>query len=100
MYFQQIHLSTCLISEHRKRRFSKLLQVAGRSGRAEEKGEVIIQTFNPDNPVIHDASQQDFESFFKRTIKEREELYYPPFFPYCQFYPIIGKKNQRLKKKL
>lgn len=63
----------------KEKAFSKLLQVAGRSGRADEKGEVIIQTFYPEHQVIIDASKQDYISFFKDEIVSRKSLNYPPF---------------------
>lgn len=59
--------------------FSLLLQVAGRSGRADKSGEVIIQTFYPDNPLIIDAARQDYRSFYEREISSRKKLGYPPF---------------------
>ncbi len=59
--------------------FSRLLQVAGRSGRAAKPGEVLIQTFYPDHPVIQDAAAGNYDSFFAREIESREPLSYPPF---------------------
>jgi primosomal protein N' (replication factor Y) (superfamily II helicase) len=59
--------------------FSRLLQVAGRSGRAAKPGEVFIQTFYPDHPVIADAAAGDYDSFFAREIEARQPLSYPPF---------------------
>jgi primosomal protein N' (replication factor Y) len=63
----------------KEKAFSKLLQVSGRSGRADVKGEVLIQTFCPDHQVIDDASKQDYISFFSREIESRKSLNYPPF---------------------
>ncbi len=62
-----------------ERTFAQLLQVAGRSGRAERAGEVIIQTYYPDSPVIHDAAAQNYEAFYEREIHSRRQLSYPPF---------------------
>ncbi len=59
--------------------FARLLQVAGRSGRADKPGEVLIQTYSPDSPVIIDAARQDYRSFFAQEIKSREAAQYPPF---------------------
>jgi primosomal protein N' (replication factor Y) len=56
-----------------------LTQVAGRSGRAQLPGEVIIQTFLPDHPTIHLASQQDYPAFYNAEIEERRLFNYPPF---------------------
>ena len=59
--------------------FAKLLQVAGRSGRAGKAGEVLIQTFYPDSQVIKDAARQDYPGFYEREIASRQALSYPPF---------------------
>lgn len=59
--------------------FQLLTQVAGRAGRAELSGEVIIQTFMPDNPIIQRAAKQDFLSFYESEIEERKMFDYPPF---------------------
>jgi len=59
--------------------FQLLTQVAGRSGRGEKSGQVLIQTYHPLESAIQLASQQDYESFFKKEIALRRELKYPPF---------------------
>ena len=59
--------------------FSRLLQVAGRSGRSYNPGEVLIQTFYPENEVITDAARQDYRAFYDREILSRQALAYPPF---------------------
>ncbi len=61
-----------------ERTFQLLTQVAGRSGRAEKKGEVFIQTFNPEHFSIKFAMQQDFPKFAKMELELRERLNYPP----------------------
>lgn len=61
-----------------ERTFQTLVQVAGRSGR-EEKGRVIIQTYNPDNYAIIHSKNQDYEAFYKTEIPLRKMLKYPPF---------------------
>ena len=62
-----------------ERTFQLLTQVAGRAGRTGDKGEVIIQTYYPEASPIQFALKQDYERFYEREIKEREELSYPPF---------------------
>jgi primosomal protein N' (replication factor Y) len=62
-----------------ERTFQLLTQVAGRSGRGEKEGEVIIQTYRPDHYAIVAAAQQDYEAFYRQEIAMREELNYPPF---------------------
>ena len=59
--------------------FQLITQVSGRAGRAELKGEVIIQTHLPQNPTILHASKQDYESFYKEEIEARKLFNYPPF---------------------
>lgn len=62
-----------------ERTFARLLQVAGRSGRAKHPGRVMVQTYDPEQAVITDAARQDFRSFYDREIELRREGYYPPF---------------------
>lgn len=62
-----------------ERTFQLLTQVAGRAGRGAVRGEVIIQTYNPDNETIRFAAEQDFESFRDYDLEAREILHYPPF---------------------
>jgi len=62
-----------------ERTFQLLSQVAGRAGRGDHKGRVIIQTFNPDHYVIQTAVKHDFNLFFEKEKKLREQLRYPPF---------------------
>lgn len=59
--------------------FQLLTQVAGRAGRSEIKGEVIVQTFLPDNDTIKQAAKQDFTSFYSIEIENRRLFNYPPF---------------------
>lgn len=59
--------------------YSLLSQVSGRSGRSNKQGEVIIQTYNPDNYGILEVVNQDYESFYKKEIDIRKKLLYPPF---------------------
>ena len=59
--------------------FQLLIQVAGRSGRSELPGAVILQTFLPDHPVIRLASAHDYDAFYKAEIEERRLFGYPPF---------------------
>jgi len=59
--------------------FQLLTQVAGRAGRGEFPGEVIIQTFMPDNSTIQLAAAQDYNAFYREEIKIREAFGYPPF---------------------
>lgn len=60
--------------------FQLLSQVAGRSGRSEEEGEVIIQTFNPDHYAIQFAKRHDYLGFYKQEMQFRKMLGYPPYY--------------------
>lgn len=62
-----------------ERTFQLLTQVAGRSGRGAETGEVIIQTFCPEHYALQTAMQHDFPAFYKQELLFRQELGYPPF---------------------
>ncbi|MDD3887678.1 MAG: primosomal protein N' [Patescibacteria group bacterium] len=59
--------------------FQLLTQIAGRTGRGINPGKVIFQTYNPESFVIKTAAKHDFVSFYKKEIKNRKELDYPPF---------------------
>ena len=63
--------------------FSLLTQVVGRSGRGADKGRAIIQTFTPENPVIHLAAAQDYDAFYRGEIALRKAMLYPPFVTMC-----------------
>ncbi len=63
-----------------ERTFDLLTQVSGRAGRADKLGEVIIQTFNPQNYVIKLAQQQDYERFFAQEMQLRKLAAYPPYY--------------------
>ena len=62
-----------------ERTFQILTQVAGRAGREQLDGTVVIQTYNPDNFSIICAQKQDYEMFYNTEIALREQLKYPPF---------------------
>lgn len=62
-----------------ERTFQLLTQAAGRAGRGDEAGRVIIQTYNPDHYSIQKAKDHDFLTFYQEEIVYREELGYPPF---------------------
>ncbi|MCL6643214.1 MAG: primosomal protein N', partial [Candidatus Bipolaricaulota bacterium] len=62
-----------------ERTFQLISQAAGRAGRGERPGEVIIQTRHPDNEIIGLAAAQDYHKFYEHEIELRELLEYPPF---------------------
>ncbi|MBN1364384.1 MAG: hypothetical protein JW976_06230, partial [Syntrophaceae bacterium] len=59
--------------------FQLLTQVAGRAGRGEKGGKVIVQTHYPDHYSIESATHYDFEKFYENELDFRRELNYPPF---------------------
>ncbi len=63
--------------------FSLLSQVAGRSGRSNKTGKVIIQTFNPDHYAIKYTKTHDYLSFYKYEMNIRKTLKYPPYYFLC-----------------
>ena len=71
-----LHLPDFRVGE---RIFQLIYQASGRSGRRDKQGEVVIQTFSPDNPVIKQAATLNMMEYYKIVLKEREELNYPPF---------------------
>ena len=62
-----------------ERTFQLLTQVAGRAGRGSEPGQVIVQTYHPDNEAIRLASLQDYEAFYARESRIRRITHYPPY---------------------
>lgn len=73
--------------------FSLLAQVAGRAGRSDKEGEVIIQTFNPEHYAIQYTKKHDYLGFYNREMSIRRELKYPPYYYIC-YVKISGKDNK------
>ena len=71
-----LHFSDFRSSE---RTFQLLTQVAGRSGRAEDKGTVVLQTYSPENLTLRQAIKYDYEGFFNQEISIRKATGFPPF---------------------
>jgi primosomal protein N' (replication factor Y) len=69
-----------------ERTFQLLAQVAGRAGRGERPGRVILQTFNPDHFCITTAKDQDYRAYFNQEIGFRQSALYPPF---CRLMQVI-----------
>ena len=63
----------------RERTFSLLTQVAGRAGRGESRGRVVVQTYSPRHFVIECAARHDYKAFYAREIEQRRAMWYPPF---------------------
>ena len=71
-----LHLPDFRSSE---RIFQLIYQASGRAGRKDKLGEVVLQTYMPENPVIKFVSELDIKNFYKSTLSERKELNYPPY---------------------
>ena len=80
-----------------ERLFQLIYQTAGRSGRRKKPGEVIIQTYNPENSVIKYASSLDIESYYKMILDERKMLNYPPY-SWLAKLEFSSKDKNRLNK--
>ena len=76
-----------------ERAFTLLTQVAGRAGRGEEAGRVIIQTFNPQHFCIDAASRHDYHEFYEAEIDVRRRYGYPPFRQFVKF--TYSHENRR-----
>ena len=61
-----------------ERTFQLLTQAAGRAGRGDETGDVVIQTYNPEHYAVLTAKAQDYESFYEQEIMYRQFGFYPP----------------------
>ncbi|OUL20257.1 primosomal protein N' [Nostoc sp. 106C] len=71
-----LHLSDYRASE---RAFQTLTQVAGRAGRGDDPGRVIVQTYNPEHEVIEAVKRHDYQSFSTAELEQRQALNYPPY---------------------
>jgi len=78
-----------------ERLFQILTQVAGRCGRREKSGEVILQTYNPDHPTIQKVAQYDFKAFIQKELEERKSFAYPPFNRMIKF-TVVGSDPKKL----
>ena len=79
-----------------ERTFQLLAQVAGRAGRGETKGKVIMQTYTPDHFSIASSKKQDFVEFYHKELPFRKALSYPPFSRIIQL-KLSGKDKDKVK---
>ncbi len=68
-----------------ERSFQLLLQVAGRAGRTQNQGKVLIQTFNPYHQILQQVSQHDYSGMYAQELQQRYEYKYPPYYRVIRF---------------
>jgi len=85
-----------------ERTFQLLSQVAGRAGRGDQKGRVIIQTFNPDHYAVMAAKAHDYVYFYEKELGLRKQLGYPPFsyLAYLRFQGDLKKPTISVAKRI
>ena len=76
-----------------ERTFQLLTQAAGRAGRGMEPGNVIIQTYDPENYSIQTAANQDYESFYHQEIRFRRRMQYPPIGLMCEVMAVSAEEE-------
>lgn len=76
-----------------ERTFQLLTQAAGRAGRGMEPGNVIIQTYDPENYSIQTAANQDYESFYHQEIRFRKRMQYPPIGWMCEVMVVSAEEK-------
>ena len=89
--------STLFVPDYRsaERAFQLITQVAGRAGRDEAAGRVIVQTYSPEHPSIRFAARQDYEGFYDYEIHCREQNEFPPFADFVRFL-FAGDQDEAL----
>ena len=80
-----------------ERTFQLITQVAGRSGRADEKGKVVLQTYSPENYILRYAVSYDYKGFFENEIKIRRATLFPPFSLICRVMVTAEKDGPALE---
>jgi primosomal protein N' (replication factor Y) len=74
-----------------ERTFELIAQVAGRAGRGESPGQVLVQTHHPDHYALQAAKDHDYPRFYAEEVKHREALHYPPF---CRLINILVRGSK------
>jgi primosomal protein N' (replication factor Y) len=81
-----------------ERSFQLLTQAAGRAGRGDVPGRVIVQTLNPDHYAVRLAAEQDYEGFYRKEIEFRRWLRYPPFAAFANVVVRAEKQEEALRR--
>lgn len=77
--------------------FSLLCQASGRSGRSHLKGEVILETYNPENHILKFVQKQDYSQFYQYEMNIRKKLKYPPYY-YLAHLVIKSKDYEQVRQ--
>jgi primosomal protein N' (replication factor Y) len=80
-----------------ERTFQLLTQVAGRAGRDNLPGRVVLQTYEPNHPIIRFAKAQDYVGFFHYEIAERKKMLYPPFSLFLRV--VFADRDERIAER-
>lgn len=80
-----------------ERSFQLLTQAAGRAGRGDVPGRVVVQTLNPDHYAVKFAAEQDYEGFYQKEIEFRRWLRYPPFAAFANVVVRAEKQDDALR---
>ncbi len=86
--------------------FALLSQTAGRAGRKDLQGEVILQTFNKDNYILNCVKENDYKRFYQYEMNNRHKLNYPPYYYLCSIkvsskdYDLASSETNKVKKYL
>jgi primosomal protein N' (replication factor Y) len=82
-----------------ERTFQLITQVAGRSGRADDKGKVVLQTYSPENYILRYAVNYDYEGFFQNEVTLRKATQFPPYSLICRVM-VVGEEDRAALDKL
>ena len=80
-----------------ERTFQLITQVAGRSGRAGDKGKVVLQTYSPENYILRYAVNYDYAGFFENEVKMRKAALFPPYSLICRVMVVADKDDKALE---
>ncbi len=80
-----------------ERTFQLITQVAGRSGRAGDKGEVVLQTYSPENYILRYAVNYDYAGFFENEVKMRKAALFPPYSLICRVMVVADRDDKALE---
>ena len=98
--FQNVHLVGVLNADHllnfpdfraHERTYQMLSQVAGRAGRKNTRGKVLIQTYQPQHAIIQQVIRSDYKSMLEEQLIERNQYHYPPFYRLIRI--VVKHKN-------